>query len=258
MNGARRLEGLGVVITRPQAAADALAETLAREGARAFVFPALAIEEPDPSPRLDDALARLPECGLAIFISANAVERGLEVARRRGPWPQRTRVAAVGEATAQALRKHGFASVISPRERHDSEGLLALPELRSIKGENVVVFRGEGGREHLREVLEARGARVDYVECYRRARPRADPAPLLRAWAHGEVHAVSALSAETLENFLAMIGDEGLAHVPDCTLVVPHAAIAAHPDARRFARVLVAAPGAEGLMSALATLRVTP
>jgi len=253
-----RLEGLGVVITRPEPAASVLAAALLREGARPFVFPALAIEETQPTPKQEDALGRLPECGLAIFISANAVERGLAVARRSGPWPAHTRVAAVGEATAQALRNSGFATVISPKERHDSEALLALPELRSVKGENIVVFRGEGGREHLRDVLEDRGARVDYVECYRRSRPRTDPAPLLAAWARGDVHAVSALSAETLENFLAMLGAEADARIAGCALVVPHAAIAAHPDARQFARVVVAAPGAEGLVSALAGLRVTP
>ena len=255
---AGRLEGLGVVITRPQAAADALATALLREGARPFVFPALGIEDVDPTPRGEEALARLSECGLAIFISANAVERGLAAARRRGPWPERTRVAAVGEATAQALRNSGFAEVISPRERHDSEALLALPELKTVKGESIVVFRGEGGREHLRDALETRGARVDYVECYRRARPRTDPAPLLAAWARGEVHAVSALSAETLENFLAMVGEEGAARTGQCALVVPHSAIAAHPDARRFGRVVVSAPGAEGLVTALSSLRVTP
>ena len=68
---------------------------------------------------------------------------------------------------------------------------------------------------------------------------------------------MSALSAETLENFLAMIGDEGLACAAGAALVVPHEAIAAHPDARRFARVLVASPGAEGLVNALSQLRVT-
>ncbi len=258
MSAPARLAGLGVVITRPKSTADTLAAALAREGARPIVFPALAIEDPDPSPRLEEALGRLPECGLAIFISANAVERGLALARRRAAWPGHTRVAAVGQATAQALRNSGFPDVISPRERQDSEALLALPELRAVKGENVIVFRGEGGREHLREVLEVRGARVDYVECYRRSRPRADPRPLLRSWAKGEVHAVSALSAETLENFLAMVGEEGAALAADCALVVPHAAIAAHPDARRFGRVLVAAPGAEGLVTALCALRVTP
>lgn len=257
MSAPRRLEGLGVVLTRPRAAAEALAAALGREGAHAFVFPALGIEDLAPSHAAEEALARMDECSLAIFVSANAVERGLAVARARGPWPQATRVAGIGEATALALRNSGFDSVISPRERHDSEALLALAEMRSVKGWNIIVFRGEGGRERLREVLEARGARVDYVECYRRVRPNADASGLLAAWRRGEVHAVSALSAETLENFLAMIGDEGVALALSATLVVPHQNIAAHPDARRFARVLVASPGAEGLVNALSRLRMT-
>jgi hypothetical protein len=41
------------------------------------------------------------------------------------------------------------------------------------------------------------------------------------------------------------------------TLVVPHPAIAAEPDARRFARVAVAAHGAAGLIEALSRIRVT-
>jgi uroporphyrinogen-III synthase len=254
---ARRLQGVGVVITRPRAAGETLAAALMREGARAFVFPALAIEDMTPAPRSAAAIDGLDRCGLAIFVSANAVEKGLAAALRRGPWPARTRVAAIGEATAQSLRNSGFASVISPRERHDSEALLALPELRAVKGESIIVFRGEGGREHLREALEARGARVEYVECYRRVRPDVDPTGLLRAWGKGEIHAVNALSAETLENFLAMVGDAGLALAAECTLVVPHPAIAAHPDARRFGRVVVATPGAEGLVGALSRLQLT-
>ncbi|HXS51624.1 MAG TPA: uroporphyrinogen-III synthase [Usitatibacter sp.] len=253
-----RLDGLGVIVTRPRPAAEALAAALAEEGARAFVFPSLAIEAAPLSQRSLEALGRLADCTLAIFISANAVEHGLAAARRAGPWPPRARVAAVGEATAAALRNSGFEAVISPRERHDSEALLALPELRAVKGENIIVFRGEGGREFLREGLESHGAHVAYVECYRRARPSADPAPLLHAWQHGEVHAVNALSAETLENFVAMLGEGGEGLIEECTLVVPHPAIASHPDARRFARVLVASPGTEGLVNALASLRVMP
>ena len=45
MSTPRRLEGLGVVLTRPHHAAEALAAALGREGARPFVFPALTIED---------------------------------------------------------------------------------------------------------------------------------------------------------------------------------------------------------------------
>jgi len=257
MNAAARLAGLGVVLTRPPAAADALAATLEREGARVFLFPALAIEDLKLTAPLERLLADLARFQLAVFVSANAVEKALAMVRRIAPWPPRLQVAAIGEATAEALRNSGFTAVISPHERHDSEALLALPPLQreQIAGKDVIVFRGEGGRERLKESLEARGARVEYAECYRRVRPRSDPGPLLEALAQRAVHAVSALSAETLENFVAMIdNDKALAAL---TLIVPHEAIAAARDAQRFARVVVTGHGAAALIQALSSLRVT-
>lgn len=257
MSATLRLAGLGVVLTRPRAAAEALAAPLLREGARVFLLPALAIEDIEAKPALSALLAGLEAFDLAIFVSANAVEKGLEAARRAGPWPQRLRVAAIGEATAEALRNAGMDDVIAPAERHDSEALLGLAPLQVVNGQNIIVFRGEGGREHLKEVLEARGARVEYAECYRRVRPRADASEVAAALARGEVHVVSALSAETLANFVAMIGREAAATLASTTLVVPHVAVGAHEEARRFARVVIAAHGAEGLINALAWLRVT-
>ena len=255
MNAPLPLQGMGIVITRPRVAAEALATSLARAGARPFVFPALAIEPLGETPALQAALTRLPECEIAIFISVNAVEHGLAAARRSGPWPAGTRVAAVGEATAKALRNSGFPAVISPRDRHDSEGLLACEELKAVAGRHILIFRGQGGRELLKAALESRGAHVSYVECYRRMRPEEDPAELLGAWSRGDIHAVSVLSAETLDNFVAMIGPAGESLLQSAALVVPHESIAAKPLARRFARVVVAAPD-EGMVGALAALRI--
>jgi uroporphyrinogen-III synthase len=166
-------------------------------------------------------------------------------------------VAAIGAATAEALRNSGLGPVISPAERHDSEALLGLAPLQVVKGQNIVVFRGEGGREHLKEALEARGARVEYAECYRRVRPQGDASAVAAALARGEVHAVSVLSAETLENFIAMIGPAAQ-HLGRVTLVVPHVAVGTHREARRFAGVAIAAHGPGGLIDALTQLRVTP
>jgi uroporphyrinogen-III synthase len=255
---ARSLEGLGVVVTRPLTAAHPLAQALEREGARVFVFPALVIEEMELSQDSAAALADLAHCTLAIFVSANAVEHGLAASRRYAPWPASTRVAGIGEATAQALHAAGFVDVIAPRERHDSDALLALPVLRSVKNDQVLIFRGEGGRERLRDVLESRGATVRYVECYRRAKPAADAGPLKSAWKAGEIHAVSVLSAQTLENFLALLGEDADALAARAVLVVPHEAVAAHPDARRFASTRVARPGAAGVIEALQSLHAVP
>ena len=256
MSAARDLEGLGVVVTRPVEPARALARSLEARGARVFVFPALAIEDLPSTPELEEALDSLPRAALAIFVSAHAVEKGLAAARARGPWPQGVEVAAVGDATAQALRNSGFARVISPAGRHDSEGLLETARLQAVRGENIILFRGEGGREHLKETLEARGAKVRYAQCYRRVRPSADPAPLLAAFDRGEVHAVSALSGETLENFVTMLGPEGERRLKAAALVVPHPAVGAHRAASRFARIMVSEPGADGLAAVLSQLRV--
>jgi uroporphyrinogen-III synthase len=252
-----RLQGLGVVLTRPRVAAEALAAPLQSEGARVFLFPALGIEPIAMTPQLESLLARIDAFDLAVFVSANAAEHGLEAVRKVAAWPAHLEAAAVGEATADALRNSGLSKVISPAERHDSEGLLALPRLNAVKGQNIVVFRGEGGREAIRETLEARGARVEYAECYRRVKPATDAKPLVAAWQRGEVHAVSVLSAETLRNFVAMLGADGAALAGSATLVVPHPAIAAGADARRFARVEIAGHGASALIEALSRIRVT-
>ena len=252
-----RLEGLGVVLTRPRAAAEALAAPLRAEGAHVFIFPALGIEPIEVSSGLKALLQDIGRFDLAIFVSANAVEHGLAALHTVSAWPVRLQAAAIGEATAEALRNSGIDRVISPPDRHDSEGLLALARLQAVRGQNIIVFRGEGGRERIKETLEERGARVEYAECYRRVRPDADARPLVEAWRRGEVHAVSALSAETLRNFVAMLGPDARELLGGATLVVPHVAIAADADARRFARVAVAAHGAAGLVEALSRIRVT-
>ena len=258
MSAGRDLDGLGIVITRPREPAGILARALEARGARTFVFPALEIEDIGATAELEATLAALPQAALAIFVSAHAVEKGLAAVRARASWPAHVEVAAVGEATAEALRNSGFARVISPAGRHDSEGLLEVPRLQAVRGENIIVFRGEGGREHLKQVLESRGAKVAYAQCYRRVRPESDTAALLGAWDRGEVQAVSALSAGTLENFVGMLGGGAQGRLERVALVVPHPAIAQHRDARRFGRVLVSGPGHEGLAETLSRIRVTP
>jgi len=252
---ARRLEGLGIVVTRPKSAGEPLAAALAREGARTWLFPALAIEDIEPDAALRELLKDIARFDLAIFVSANAVEKGIAMTRRFASWPASLAVAAIGAATAEALREHGVPHPVSPPQRHDSEGLLAMPQLREVRGRNIIVFRGEGGRERLKEVLEERGAAVTYAQCYRRMRPASDPTEVLAALERGEAQAVGVLSGETLENFVAMTGDA--ATLRRATLVVPHEAIAAHPLAGRFAHVVVAGHGIEGLIDTLAQVRAT-
>jgi hypothetical protein len=69
---------------------------------------------------------------------------------------------------------------------------------------------------------------------------------------------VSALSAETLENFVALVGDDGREPLRRTPLLVPHGAIAASPAARCFLRTVVTPPGNAALVAALSLLRPAP
>ena len=253
MTASGPLAGLGVVLTRPRAQCAAIAAELEAQGARVHIFPALDIVPVELSPASRAALASLAGASLAIFVSANAAEHGVAAARKAGPWPASVPVAGIGEATAACLRNAGFARVIAPAAGFDSEALLACPELQDAKDRRMIIFRGVGGREHLRTELEARGATVAYVECYRRERPASDPAGLLAALARGEIDAVHAMSAETVDNFLVLAG--AAPSWSRVALVVPHPAIARHRAAASFGRTVASGPGIASLVETLRKLR---
>ncbi|HSH40620.1 MAG TPA: uroporphyrinogen-III synthase [Arenicellales bacterium] len=169
-----RLAGIRVLITRPAAQASHLAELVRAAGGEAARFPTLEIEPMDPGPQQVKALEA---ADTVVFVSANAAAHGWPLLRdsRDGK-----RIIAVGRATARALRELGCADVRTPDgPAGSSEELLDSPLLDDVSGTGVCIVRGAGGREALKGVLEARGAKVSYLECYRRQRPAAPDAGIL-------------------------------------------------------------------------------
>jgi len=231
------LAGRGIVVTRPRELAPGLARRIESAGGKAILFPAIEIEDLPPP----QALRRLDAFDLAIFISPTAVRRAVKPGSR---WP---RVAAVGSGTRRELEKRGMSAVIAPQIGADSEALLALQELRHLAGKRVLIVRGEGGRELLGDSLKSRGADVEYAECYRRVRPDGDPAPLVAAWAHGGVHAVTVFSSESLENLIVILGRPGEKRLRETPLFVPHARVAEHA-ARLGVREAIVAGAGDGEM----------
>ncbi|HYC47691.1 MAG TPA: uroporphyrinogen-III synthase [Burkholderiales bacterium] len=247
----RPLEGRGVVITRPAPQSAGLAALVAAAGGRPILFPVMEIRDVPPSPERDAIIDRLHEYDFAIFISPNAAAKGLEAIGARRAFPQGLTVAAIGGGTARALLKHGIRATVVPAGRADSESLLAQPELAAMAGKRVVVFRGVGGREVLRNALVERGASVDYAECYERARPPAEASALLRALSAGEVDALVVTSSEGLRSFHALLAQDArrLALTP---VFVPHPRIAATAQKLGVDKVVVTDSGDEGIVATLA------
>ena len=245
------LKGRGIVVTRPAHQAQPLARLIQDAGGRAMLFPSIEIrdiEDPGPFTQLID---RLDEFDLAVFVSPNAVERGMSVISARRKFPRRLQVATVGGGSVRALEQFGITGVIAPQGRSDSEALLELPAFAGMSSGRVVIFRGAGGRELLGETLRARGAVVEYAECYRRVKPALDAAPLLEAWSRKGVDAVTVSSSEGLRNFADMIGPDGRERLPETPLFAPHPRIAEAAHGLGVHKVIVTGPGDEGLVTGL-------
>lgn len=219
------LNGLGVLVTRPEHQAAALCQLIERHGGVAIRCPTVVIREPrDWAPALA-LFDRLADYDLAIFTSANAVDRAMPPIRERGGLPPRLEIAAIGQATARALARHGVAGCLQPETGFTSEALLALPRFQQVAGQAVIIVRGEGGRELLAETLTERGSRVVHAEVYRRERPMMDATMLRERWARGEIGAVVATSAESLLNLFDMLGIEGQDYPRESPLIVVSARI---------------------------------
>lgn len=213
------LAGVGVLVTRPAHQADNLCALIEAAGGRAVRFPTLEITDPPDSDAARAALSRLADYDVAIFISANAVDKA--VALRAAPeWPPRPPRVAVGVGTARALERHGLPVAWVPPPPYDSAALLAAPALQQVDGQRIVIIRGVGGRELLGETLRARGAHVDYVEVYQRVRPCVETRDILKAWTAGAIDVVTATSAEALYNLVVMMGAAGRAPLLAAPLVV--------------------------------------
>lgn len=226
-------------MTRPASLAQGLAKPIEAAGGRVFLFPAIEIE---PLPVPPPALERFD---MAVFISPSAVREAL---KHLAALPPHLRVVALSRGTRRELERHGVTGALAAEEGADSEALLAAPELHQVAGRRIVVFRGEGGRSVLGDALRGRGATVEYVECYRRVRPRIDPAPLVAAWKSGGLHAVTVSSAQGLANLFEMLDRELLCSLP---LFVPHARVAAQAQRLGAREAIAAGPGDDEMLARL-------
>ncbi len=245
------LAGVTVVVTRPAAQAGPFIELATRAGAQCLAYPTLEIE------RLAlDAATRAEvlatEWDWAIYTSANAVDAALDAL---GALRVR-HVAAVGRATERSLARRGVAVELRP-EAANSEGLLALPALRDVTGQRVLLVKGTGGRDLLRSTLQARGALVRLLEVYRRARarPAADAQSALRHALRGAGCdlVVAVTSAEVLEALLQLAGTDDARDLRAATLLVPGPRVAAAAGAAGWTGDIVQAATAEdgAMMQAL-------
>jgi uroporphyrinogen-III synthase len=248
-----------VVITRPRAQAESLARQVVALGRDAVVLPLLEIFPLDDQSALIRTLAGLDRYAMVAFVSPNAIDAAFA---HIGQWPAGVTLAVLGEGSRAALARHGIddgnTRIVSPKDpsRSDSENLLQTLDLAALAGKDVLIVRGESGRELMADGLRAAGATVATVAAYRRSVPPMTPElrdHLTRLLDQQNDWIIT--SSETLRGLMTLVAELGdpeyVAKMQQQMLIIPHARIAETAASLGLTRLTLCGSGDERLLAAL-------
>lgn len=191
-----------ILVTRPAAQAAELAELLVERGLMPVIVPTVEIDTESAVEGMDAALASLDGADWLILTSANGVEAlAARLAARGHGLPGALRVAAVGPATAAALRSAGIRVDHVP----DEYLTVAIAEgLGELRGRRVVLARADAATPELRDALLRYGAAVEEVVAYRTVEGPASSRDPLRAALHGDLAGTAFTSSSTVRGLLRL------------------------------------------------------
>jgi uroporphyrinogen III methyltransferase/synthase len=119
----------------------------------------------------------------------------------------RAKLAAIGPATAQALREYGLAADLVPPDFR-AEGLIEALGPRLAPGTKVLLARAQVAREVLPQGLMRLGVEVDVAPVYKARHVTEIPPEAQAALQEGKVDILTFTSSATVHNFVLLVGKE--------------------------------------------------
>ncbi len=234
MAHARPLAGTHIAITRPVGTGTGLAARVRALGGTPLLLPGSSLRAPADANVAREALRSAMACHIVIFTSTSSVRFAKRLLALNG----RARVLAPGAGTLRALRRAGCANAQAPA-REDSEGLLALPLLKSVRGKRLGIVGAADGRELLDRELARRGATIVHAHVYQRLPAQLDRrhAAALRIARRRSLYVLLS-SAQALTNILDGLPDDARRRLLENVAVVSSGRLAAASRAAGFKHVL--------------------
>jgi uroporphyrinogen III methyltransferase/synthase len=210
----RALYGWKVLVPRTRDQAGVLSAALRAHGAIPVEVPTIAVEPPRTPAPMERAIKGLVTGRYLwiAFTSVNAVKAvrekledfGLDARAFAG-----VKIAAVGDATAQALRDYGISPELVPSGEQSSEGL--LKEWQPYDEvfdpiDRVFLPRADIATDTLVAGLQELGWQVDDITAYRTVRAAPPPAETREALKGGGFDAVLFTSSSTVRNLVGIAG----------------------------------------------------
>ncbi|MCC5826773.1 uroporphyrinogen-III synthase [Alkalimonas sp.] len=186
-----------LLVTRPAGKADALLAGLDELGLVYLYQPLIATQLVPVKPK---ELQLLQQADQLVFVSVSAVtslQQQLDASELKAP------LRAVGQTTATVLQQWSGREVLYPADQR-SEGVLSMPCMQQVDGQNIVIVRGQSGRELMKQGLQQRGARVRYVQSYHRLPIELDGEALFAIWQQ-QVSCILVTSEEILRRLFSLL-----------------------------------------------------
>jgi uroporphyrinogen III methyltransferase / synthase len=203
---ARPLFGQRIVVTRTRDQASQLSKRLLELGADVLEIPTIKILPPTDFDDLKDALLGLNAYDWIVFTSPNGVTaffdyffKAFDDLRDIGGM----RIAAVGPVTAARLKDFHLKVDLMPEEALTSRIVEAFANYQSLENVTILLMRAEVANRDLPNALEALGAIVDDVACYRTVAETEDLTGAAARMLEGGADWVTFTSSSTVENFHA-------------------------------------------------------
>jgi uroporphyrinogen-III synthase len=198
------LAGRVILVTRPRHQATSLVRRLRDLGAETIHAPTIELAPPEPGGELDAAIRGMARGAYAwiVFTSAAGVDAWADRARALGVRQPPVRVAAVGDATAAALRHRVREPDLVPARFTTAALADAFPS-----GEGPVLLpRADIATEELEAALRRKGWSPVRVDAYGVILAESLPDEAVRALEERNVDAVTFTSPSTVEGFVRLVG----------------------------------------------------
>lgn len=191
-----------ILVTRPSGQADDLCRLLSARGIPSVNVPTVDIDTASAAPDLDAMLEHLDDAAWLVLTSANgarAVVGRIEATGRR--LPTGVRVAAVGPATAAALRQASVPVAHVP----DTFLTIAIADgLGDVRDRRVVLARADAASSGLAQRLRERGAKVEEVVAYRTIEGPAASRDDLHRILHTDLSGIAFTSGSTVRGVMRL------------------------------------------------------
>lgn len=218
---------MAILVTRPDERGKQLTDLLHQAGRVALHLPLFTFESGKELESLPGKLNRLKSGSYVFLVSKSAVDFSVKTLKEIGfHWREDLQYFTVGQRTAQHFSCQSEQPVRYPIEQENSEGLLALPQMQQLNGKQILILRGNGGREYFTEQAEKRGATVEIVECYRRELISYDNDEQRSIFKRSGVDTLVVTSLEILHALIEFIPESEQNWLKNCKLVTVSARIA--------------------------------